>query len=313
MALARVRTPLLLAVGPLLISGNVGSPDGGTAHDSVRIPGGMVFGTAWRGEATANLAWTAFQAGFRAFDTANQPHHYNQSALGEVVQWAAAAGVSRKELWMQTKFTHPNGHAALLKQPEHEEDSTRMPRKPLTSPYNFSATTEKQVKESFARSLQQLRTSYVDALFLHAPAGRGNQLATSDWQAWRSMEELALSGQVRALGVSNINAAQLRLLLSDGNVSAGAEEVIRVRPTLVQNRCWASRGNWDAEVRAVCAQYGLIYQGFSLVSRGVNGHVVSGANGDKLQQIAADARAAASHASRDISLMQLTPEQVKLL
>jgi diketogulonate reductase-like aldo/keto reductase len=33
----------------------------------------------------------------------------------------------------------------------------------------------------------------------------------------------------------------------------------------VQNRCYAARG-WDRRVREVCAAWGLVYQGFSLLT-----------------------------------------------
>ena len=38
-----------------------------------------------------------------------------------------------------------------------------------------------------------------------------------------------------------------------------------VAPAFVQNRCYAARG-WDREVRAVCDDHGLVYQGFSLLT-----------------------------------------------
>jgi diketogulonate reductase-like aldo/keto reductase len=60
---------------------------------------------------------------------------------------------------------------------------------------------------------------------------------------------------VDALGVSNVTATQLRELLEFANV----------RPTYVQNRCYAQTG-WDAEVRAICREHGLVYQGFSLLT-----------------------------------------------
>ena len=202
-----------------------GGITGGSATASsnriVRVPGGIVYGTAWRGEATASLAWTAFEAGFRAFDTANQPRHYNESALGALVRMAAERGVPRSALWLQTKFTHPSGHTTP--QPESHDQLGESPSAVAgLAPYSVSASTDEQVKQSFRSSLEHLGTSYVDALFLHAPAGRAGQLAASDWAAWRAMEALALSGHARALGVSNVDAAQLRALLSGDGNSSGA-------------------------------------------------------------------------------------------
>jgi diketogulonate reductase-like aldo/keto reductase len=38
-----------------------------------------------------------------------------------------------------------------------------------------------------------------------------------------------------------------------------------VRPTFVQNRCFAASG-WDRRVREFCAAHGLVYQAFSLLT-----------------------------------------------
>jgi diketogulonate reductase-like aldo/keto reductase len=37
---------------------------------------------------------------------------------------------------------------------------------------------------------------------------------------------------------------------------------------VVQNRCYANRG-WDREVREICRQHGIMYQGFSLLTANV--------------------------------------------
>jgi diketogulonate reductase-like aldo/keto reductase len=57
------------------------------------------------------------------------------------------------------------------------------------------------------------------------------------------------------IGVSNVSAEQLTLLC----------EKARHKPMVVQNRCYAAFG-WDKEVRALCRQHNLIYQGFSLLT-----------------------------------------------
>src|SRR5205807_1359615 len=71
------------------------------------------------------------------------------------------------------------------------------------------------------------------------------------------------SGRACLLGVSNVTLEQL------DRFCQGA----RVRPQLVQNRCYAARG-WDRDVRAYCAANGLVYQGFSLLT--ANRRVLAG-------------------------------------
>ena len=69
------------------------------------------------------------------------------------------------------------------------------------------------------------------------------------------MEEIFQSGAAKQLGISNVNALQLAELL----------EKAKVKPSVVQNRCYANRG-WDQDVREICLEHGLMYQGFSLLT-----------------------------------------------
>jgi diketogulonate reductase-like aldo/keto reductase len=69
------------------------------------------------------------------------------------------------------------------------------------------------------------------------------------------MEALHASGRARLLGVSNVSLDQLEGLCQEA----------RVRPRVVQNRCYAAQA-WDRPVRAFCAARGLVYQGFSLLT-----------------------------------------------
>ena len=143
--------------------------------------------------------------------------------------------VAREDLFLQTKFTFRPGQDHRL-------------------PYDPAAPITVQVEQSFASSLEHLGTAVIDSYVLHGPT-RPSGLAPTDWEAWRAMEAIHDSGRARLLGVSNVSLEQL-----DG-LCQGA----RVRPHLVQNRCYAARG-WDRDVRAFCAANGLVYQGFSLLT-----------------------------------------------
>jgi diketogulonate reductase-like aldo/keto reductase len=190
----------------------------------------FVYGTAWKEEHTETLVTKALAAGFRAFDTANQRKHYFEAAVG-----AALRGHPRDELWLQTKFTHLAGQDDRL-------------------PYDPRAPIGDQVQQSFASSLEHLGTTYLDSLVLHGPnASRG--LAPDDVGAWQAMEAIHAAGGTKALGISNVALDQLELLMS----------IARVRPTYVQNRCYARRG-WDRPIRAFCREVGIVYQGFSLLT-----------------------------------------------
>lgn len=202
--------------------------------DGVRVPR-FLYGTAWKEDETCRLTRLAYQQGFRGFDTANQRKHYHEAAVGEALE-----GIPRGEVFLQTKFTFRPGQDHRL-------------------PYDPDAPIATQVEQSFASSQAHLRTEVLDSYVLHGPMYREG-LSPEDWEAWRALEGLHQAGKTRLLGVSNVSLGQLRLLCG------GA----KVKPRLVQNRCFASTG-WDRAVRRFCADNGIVYQGFSLLTanRGV--------------------------------------------
>jgi diketogulonate reductase-like aldo/keto reductase len=205
------------------------------AVQGVPVPS-FFYGTAWKEEHTAALTGMALQAGFRAIDTANQRRHYVEAGVGEALAAAQDAGlVARADVFLQTKFTFTGGQDHRL-------------------PYDPRAAVAVQVRQSFEKSLEHLRTSHLDALVLHGPvSGRG--LQDEDWEAWKAMEALQRESKVHLLGVSNVSLDQLRLLASQAAVG----------PAFVQNRCFA-RAGWDRAVRSYCAERGIGYQGFSLLT-----------------------------------------------
>jgi diketogulonate reductase-like aldo/keto reductase len=197
----------------------------------VNVPS-FFYGTAWKEERTTALTALALASGFRAIDTANQRKHYFEAAVGEAV---AASGIARAQLFLQTKFTYRDGQDHRL-------------------PYDARAPLAEQVAQSFASSLEHLRTTYVDSYVLHGPLYRAG-FADQDWQVWRAMTGILRGNKTRLLGVSNVGHDQLAALLD------GAD----VKPAFVQNRCYARTG-WDRQVRALCRAHDVVYQGFSLLT-----------------------------------------------
>lgn len=204
-------------------------------RDGVSIPG-MFYGTAWKEDQTEALVKRALEAGFRAIDTANQRKHYFEDGVGAALESIyKSLEIERGDLFLQTKFTFRAGQDERL-------------------PYDPEAPIGEQVHQSFASSLEHLRTDYIDSLVLHGPSQRAG-LGEDDRAAWRAMEEVHADGGARFLGVSNVTAEQLATLC----------EFAEVTPSFVQNRCFARMG-WDARVREICGAYGIIYQGFSLLT-----------------------------------------------
>lgn len=205
-----------------------------TTYNQVSIPAFM-YGTAWKEDATTKLVELAVESGFTAIDTANQLIHYQEALVGEALLSLAKRGIKRENLFLQTKFTPANGQ-------DHR------------TPYDAAADLTTQVKQSFDSSLSHLHTDRLDSYVLHGPYSR-NGLGESDWEVWAAMEELYRSEKTRMIGISNVSAEQLAQLCANA----------KVKPMVVQNRCYAIHG-WDKDVRKICLEQGIIYQGFSLLT-----------------------------------------------
>lgn len=205
-----------------------------TAYNDVKLPAFM-YGTAWKKDTTAELVELAVSTGFTAIDTANQLIHYQEALVGEALLALDKKGIKRETLFLQTKFTPVDGQ-------DHR------------TPYDASADITTQVGQSFESSLKHLHTDYVDSYVLHGPYSRVG-LGKPDWEVWAALEKIYQSGRTKMIGISNVNAGQLRQLC----------EQAEIKPMVVQNRCYAVLG-WDKEVREICQANHIIYQGFSLLT-----------------------------------------------
>jgi diketogulonate reductase-like aldo/keto reductase len=194
-----------------------------------------MYGTAWKKEATTELVLLAVEAGFRAIDTANQLIHYQEALVGEALLTLTKKGMTREQLFLQTKFTPVNGQ-------DHR------------TPYDPSADLTTQVRQSFHSSLDHLHTDYLDSYVLHGPYYR-HGLGKEDWEVWRAIETLYESGKARIIGISNVSPDQLNQLCAQATH----------KPMVVQNRCYAAFG-WDKDVRAICHRHHIVYQAFSLLT-----------------------------------------------
>ncbi len=195
----------------------------------------FIYGTAWKKEATTDLVELALKSGFRAIDTANQAKHYSEVLVGEALLNAAKSGISRNQIWLQSKFTSIDGQDHRL-------------------PYDSKADIATQVEQSFASTLEHLHTDYLDSYLLHGPYNYP-LLGAEDFEVWEVLERLYKTGAAKMIGISNVNLKQLEMLL----------ERAVIKPMFVQNRCYANRG-WDKEVRDFCQKNNIFYQGFSLLT-----------------------------------------------
>lgn len=191
----------------------------------------LVYGTAWKKEETARLVSEAVKSGFRFIDTACQPKHYNEAGVGN--GWTAAAqelGLSRSDIWLQTKFTSISG-----------QDKNNLP-------YDPKLSTVDQARQSLEVSLKNLHTDYLDSWVMHSPED-----AFEDTMAvWRVMEEAVDSGKVHQLGISNCYDIDVFRLLY---------QQARHKPAVLQNRFYAE-SNFDTKLRQFCKDRNIHYQSF---------------------------------------------------
>ena len=213
----------------------------------------IIYGTAWKEDRTADLVYDAVMSGFRHIDTACQPKHYNERLVGE--GWTRAAqelGLSRDSLWLQTKYTSLDG-----------QDPERLP-------YEEDASLEDRVRQSVARSLENLQTDYLDSLVIHGPEDNWEDMFT----VWRVFEEMVDKGKVRALGISNFYQADAVEHLYDN---------VRIKPSVVQNRFYDDSDiAYDILTRAFCLEKGIEYQSFWTL--GANRH---GLQHERIMEMAA--------------------------
>ena len=196
----------------------------------------IMYGTAWKEDSTSDLTFLAIQSGFRAIDTANQRKHYYEEGVGKGLLKSYDEGlVKREDLFLQTKYTFQRGQDHRL-------------------PYDPKADFATQVQQSFTSSLNHLHTAYLDSYILHGPSNSSG-LNDADWQVWRAMENLQKSGKTKKIGVSNINLEQLETLIDKADI----------KPAFVQNRCFAEM-HWDKQIREICMENKICYQGFSLIT-----------------------------------------------
>jgi len=201
----------------------------------------IIYGTAWKKEATAALVELAVRQGFRGIDTACQPKHYHEAGVGDGVAACLGDELTRADLYLQTKFTPLSG-----------QDPARVP-------YDPNATLPEQVLQSAAVSLRNLQTTYLDCLVLHSPLSSDRETL----EVWRAMESLVASGSVRHIGISNCYELQSLQAL---------HRSAQIKPRVVQNRFYERTG-YDREIREFCQHNEITYQSFWTLT--ANPHILT--------------------------------------
>ncbi len=204
----------------------------------------IMYGTAWKKDTTAGLVSKAVESGFRFIDTACQPKHYNEAGVGQGWKDAASKlGLDRSDLFLQTKFTSLDG------------------QDPNKIPYDELEMLEEQVKQSLAKSLENLKTDYIDSLVMHSPMRSYEETL----RVWRVFESFVKEGKVRQLGLANCYDERTFFRLYEDSI---------IKPKVLQNRFYSQSG-FDTVLRSLCHEYGITYQSFWTLSanrEAINSH-----------------------------------------
>jgi len=166
---------------------------------------------------TKDAVLTAFEVGYRHVDTAQM--YGNEAGVGEALK---ASGLAREDVFVTSKLNNSN-HA--------REDALR----------------------SFDETLDKLGGTYVDLFLVHWPLP-GTAVDYVD--TWRAMEEIAASGNVRAIGVSNFQPDHLDRVLEVAQVVPAVNQV-EVHPYLT-----------NEAVRAYDRDKGIATEAWSPIAQG---------------------------------------------
>ena len=161
----------------------------------------------------------------------------------------------------------------------------------ITSKLWVSEASYERAKKGIDQSLQNLGVDYLDLYLLHQPFG-------DVIGAWRALEEAYKSGKIRAIGVSNFYADQLKNLILSTEVKPVINQ-IEVNPWYqehsevafaqaeeIQVEAWApfAEGKHniftDERIAAICSRYGksngqvilrwLLQRGIVVISKSVH-------------------------------------------
>ena len=156
--------------------------------------------------------------------------------------------ISRKEIFIQTKFTSLDG------------------QDPKNIPYEKSAKLQDQVYQSFEKSLKNLKTDYIDSYVMHSPMRTFEETLS----VWKIFEEFVKEGKVKQIGISNIYSLKDLIKIYDS---------AEIKPAVIQNRFY-SQTNFDKSIRSFCKKNGIAYQSFWTLT--ANDYIVNSGYVDKL-------------------------------
>ena len=158
-------------------------------------------------EETKECVLNAIKVGYRLIDTAQS--YFNESEVGDAIK---ECGVPRSELFITTKVWIDN--------------------------YGYD-----KCKESVLKSLEKLKTDYIDLVLLHQPF--------SDYYgAYRALEDLYEEGKIRAIGVSNFYPDRLADICLFGRKVISAVNQVETNPLNGQVKAQENMEKYGVHIEA---------------------------------------------------------------
>lgn len=136
--------------------------------------------------------------------------------------------------------------------------ATKVPREELFITGKLWNDDRNDVEAACNRTIENLQCDYLDLYLMHWPAAKA---VHEDWaeinaRVWHEMEKLYKAGKVRAIGVCNFNANQLKEL----------EKTAEIVPMVDQIEFHI--GQMQTEVRKYCREHNILVEAWSPLGSG---------------------------------------------
>jgi 2,5-diketo-D-gluconate reductase A len=125
----------------------------------------------------------------------------------------------------------------------------------VTSKLWIADASYEKAKQAYQTSLDKLGLEYLDLYLIHQPFG-------DIFGAWKALVELYEAGKVKAIGVSNFNAAKLR------NFVLTNQKVLDVDTVPMVNQIETHPFNQEADARRIMKEYGIVHEGWAPFAEG---------------------------------------------
>ena len=161
-----------------------------------------------QGEELAKIAVAAYEIGYRLIDTSDD--YRGESGIGMAVDALKLNGISRENLFLQTKISTDNAYI---------DEPLRGVYFNKSNDFMQRHSVEDVVREKVDISLREMRTDYIDSLLIHYPFYGYYE------EIWEVMCQLKKEGVVRYIGVSNFSNRHIEKLIADGYECPALNEI----------------------------------------------------------------------------------------